>query len=442
MKITRREFVAGSLTTLGATALLPHANALAKSEVSILADKPYRGALPIAQGMTNHFSAQFTILIDAKKIYGYQAISSTGQVLPLHVYRREARTFNAWGVEKLMVTDLQIGQNYTLNVIDPSGKVIDQRTFRALDLNASKARFAIASCMNDFYSGLREEMWDQLALTNPDFVLLLGDTCYSDNDNDDGDEKGYWSRYVETRTTISHFRHKKLVPTLAIWDDHDFGGNNYDTTFREKPMMKEMFEIFWDNTPTEGLTDGPGVAKAFTAAGQRFFLMDGRYYRTPTNVNRPQQWGDEQETWLFDQLGRNDSPAWLMNGSQFFGGYLKKDAFEYWHGQNLKDICAELKKFEAPVVFAGGDVHFSEIMELEPELLGYKTYEFTSSSIHSHSIPGLHLRKKNKRRLDASSAKQFMLFEATNTSAGWKIEAKSLGKKLKQYLHETVTIRR
>src|SRR5690606_4749984 len=142
---------------------------------------------------------------------------------------------------------------------------------RALDLNAAKSRFAIASCVNDVYDNLIVDMWDNLAASNPEFVMILGDTCYSDNDNDGG-EAGYWKRYVETRTLCSHFRHKKLIPTLAIWDDHDFGGNNYDSTFREKPMMKNMFEIFWENQETVGLTAGPGVSKVFSAAGQRFFL--------------------------------------------------------------------------------------------------------------------------------------------------------------------------
>ena len=132
-----------------------------------------------------------------------------------------------------------------------------------------------------------------------------------------------------------------------------------------------------------------------------------------------------------------------MNGSQFFGGYLKKDAFEFWHLDNFKDVCRELSKQEAPVVFASGDVHFTEYMRIEPEILGYPTFEIVSSAIHSTTIPFNHLRKKNPRRINANSANQFTVVATSiDNKTGWTLNAQSFKEGLYETLKETMIIKR
>lgn len=405
----------------------------------------YRGKLAIMQGLTNQSSAQFIVLTEADRQYGYIVLNSAGSALPVEITLRETRKHSKWGIEKLYVQNLKINESYRLQVIDPgTGKVADERIFTSLNTHASKGSFVLASCMKDSKEELREVMWDSVALSNPDLVFLVGDTCYADNDLPSKDEAGYWQRYCETRNLLSHFRQRRLIPTLATWDDHDFGGNNYDSSFPMKDTLKEMFHLFWGHEVSEGLSRGPGVSQVFAAFGQRFFLMDCRSFRSPRNkVTMPMQWGRIQEDFLYGELSSSKDPAWILNGSQVFGGYLKKDAFEYWQGENLKEVCRELAKVEAPIGFASGDVHFSEFMNIEPEILGYKTFEITSSSIHSTTFPGQHLREKNKRRIDATSANNFVWIEAENRGAeGWAVQAKCYGRNLRHHFTHNYTVKR
>ena len=447
MQYDRRKFLSESLTAVGAFGVL-NSN-LGKTIIEsskIRAPAPYRGAMAIMQGLTSTSSAEFIMVTESKKNYGYQVVSSDGTVtLPVRITRRETRSTSNWGIEKTYVSGLALSKSYLLRIIDPvSGKAIDERNFTALDTESPRGKYVVASCMKDSSDSLREVMWDAVNNSNPQLVILAGDTCYADNEGNDGSDADYWRRYIESRTLLSHFRQKKLIPTLATWDDHDFGGNNFDSSWEKKDMTKELFEIFWHNeVPSPLLQKGPGVAQVFSAFGQRFFMMDDRTWRSPREgVSKPVQWGEAQEEFLFEKITENNRPAMLINGSQFFGGYLKKDAFEYWQADNLKSICSQLALVEAPVVFVGGDVHFSEFMNIEPEILGYPTIEITSSSIHSTTIPFNHLRKKNKRRIDATSAHNFVLIDSSTQSAGWSLKAQSLGKDLKEYMNETFLIQR
>ncbi len=446
MDFSRRQFLAGSLLTFGAIGVSSHPlSAVAGTPVSGAEDR-YRGALPILQTLTNENSAQFTVMAEKKKKYGYQVVDSDGKTLSVSVLRREVRKFSNWAIDKLMVSGLNLGRPYLLKVIDPiSGKVIDERYFSAVELSANKGSFVIASCMKDTHTQSREIMWDAVGDSKPDYVFLIGDTCYADQGLSSQSESGYWERYAETRALLSHFRQKKLIPTLACWDDHDYGGNGYDGSFKLKDVVKELFHIFWGaEDMTQCLQCGPGVSKVFTAFGQRFFLMDSRYHRNTRSASgQSLHWGRLQEEFLFSQLSVGNAPALLLNGSQFFGSYLKKDAFEYDFEQNLKDVCREISKYEAPVAFASGDIHYSEVMALEPEILGYQSFEFTSSSIHSTTFPALHHVYKNPRRMAAVSNHNFLHFTSENMGAsGWSVKVTSFSDNLRKNFEKKVLIKR
>jgi hypothetical protein len=61
--------------------------------------------------------------------------------------------------------------------------------------------------------------------------------------------------------------------------------------------------------------------------------------------------------------------------------------------------------------FGSGDVHFSEVMEIEAAELGYPTFEIVSSSIHSYTFPGHENRFSNPRRRASTSSHNFVIFE-------------------------------
>lgn len=445
MKITRRQFITGTTVTIGAAGLLNElisVSPMTSADASV-EDSTYRGAVAILQGFTNQNSTQLTILFDKNKPVHYRVINSAGIEISHQLERREIKTYSVSAIDKISIDNLILGVRYVFQVIDEkTGKVIDERNFSGLDLGKKSTRFIVASCMKDSMTGPREVMWDRVAQVKPDFVLISGDTCYADQNND-GDEAGFWRRYCEARSKIGHFRQKNLIPTLACWDDHDFGANNGDHTFTKKNMVREIFQLFWDSEERKGLVRGPGQSLMLAGFGQRFFMLDGRYFKDRSNESNTML-GDQQEEFLFTNLENSKDPAWLLGGLMFFGGYLAgAESFEKNHADNFKQILKQLSQVEAPVSFVSGDVHFSEAMNIEPQLLGYETMEYVSSSIHSSHFPGLHLRSKNKRRIGATSSLNFMIFDCSITGrSDWNINMNCVDSRLAKQITHQKTIKR
>ena len=80
-------------------------------------------------------------------------------------------------------------------------------------------------------------------------------------------------------------KHRKLallrrVPQLAVWDDHDFGLNNYDRRHPAKEAALATFRRYWPN-PSFGTPEVPGVFFAYRYGGVDFF---GISTTTPSRV--------------------------------------------------------------------------------------------------------------------------------------------------------------
>ncbi len=424
---SRREFLRHGLFGFAGLGL---ATSLGRGARASLSPTAHDTGLPVLQGYTDESSAQFKVLVDDPSLpLEIQVNDATGTSIPVRVLSRIVNPYDRRDeVLHLEVAGLSLGVDYHLNFIDPKSRsTFDSRVFRALDLNGSKVRFAALSCMNDFFAGKQVEMWEALAQSKPDVIFLLGDTCYTDFGSD-GSASDFWRRHMETRRSLDQFRWKRLVPTLAIWDDHDFGGNNVDSN---NPLRNEALACFgalFESVPADGLEKGPGVAKIFHFRGQRFFLMDCRFFRESPGPSGASHWGIEQEEWLLAKIAESTEPAWILNGSMFFGDYMDKDSFAQKHPDQLRRILAALGKLSAPVVFVSGDVHFSEIMEIEPEVLGYKTFELVSSSMHSFTFPFHQHRFSNPRRFDSTWHHNFFVVDSMVTSrGGMEMRVRSIG---------------
>lgn len=400
--------------------------------------------LPILQGLTDETRAQFRVLVPTAKTISYRVLDSSGSEVPCDKLDRFIHPGSPRdAMEHLQASGLQIGIDYRLQAIEAAtGAVLDERLFRALDTKAASGRFAIVSCMNDWYSSSQADMWQSLAKASPSVVFFIGDSCYADVGSD-GTEGGLWRRYMETRRLLQCFKWPRLIPILAAWDDHDYGANGGDKTFRLGESMRSLFAAALGSNAQSGLHEkGPGVASVTSLFGQRFFLMDDRSFRDPVGTSNGMQWGSEQEEWLMAKIAESEEPAWIMNGSQFFGGYLDKDAFETHHIAQLKRVLQRMSKSQAPVVFASGDVHFSELMTLEPALLGYQTYELTSSSMHSLNLPWQTIRYTNPRRITSTGKHNFLLVESSGDRSGLDIRVTSLGAGRAEYFKESLAVHR
>ncbi len=375
--------------------------------------------IPILQGATTPTTAQFSLLVlDDPRIRLEIAYVDGSPAFPSIRLSHARHDGSRWIAIRAKVTGLEPGRDAVLRVFDAGGKLLDSRVFATLkDVAPAALRFVVASCMNDAMIDDAKSMWEALETARPDYLFLTGDSVYVDS----GpwsiiDGKRIWRRYVETRMALGLYRWKRLVPTIVTWDDHDFGKNDKDSRWGMKDVSRAVFDAMYAQDATDDglVSEGPGIARGVSVYGHRFLLTDGRSFRSGRWAREKNEtfWGVEQDRWMDDVLRSSDQPLWLMNGTQFFGGYRGglTWSFEGNHAHRFRDFIDRMRRIEAPVILCSGDVHFSEVQEIEPEIFGYGTYEITSSAMHSftRSLP-----EGSARRMAATNFYNFCLIEAT-----------------------------
>lgn len=400
------------------------AGAAVKSSLSLAFDHTLFKESPkvgfsILQGMTDETTAQFTVVLP--KGTGYTIVTSAPRTEVTRIHEVESSNFCVWGFK---VEGLNLGQAYSLQILDPAGDIKDQREFSALDLSPRQVRLGIVSCAMDHLH--RDDIWREFEKQKPDLALFIGDNVYLDrralNDKVDvPDPQLIWDRYVAARQRLAFYFQKRLTPTLAIWDDHDFGGNNSLKSFPYVKETTDAFNAFFAQEARPSLVEGPGIARKLSAFGGDLFMLDGRSFRSEPKAVGGSMFGDAQMKWVQEQL--KPKGTLLLNGSVFFGGYGDFESHEGDFPADFKHFLSIVRASGARAAFASGDVHFSEIMDIESEILGYPTFELVSSSIHSLTLPGHHERYQNPRRRDADSSHNFVIFDGEFSDQGIKGEA-------------------
>ncbi len=253
---------------------------------------------------------------------------------------------------------------------------------------ADLPRFSVAftSCMNPIRTPV-QPIWAQVAAYRPNVLLLIGDNNYmpmQPGAYEAGEPVvryalGRYHRYLRDveglRTVLA------TTPTYAIWDDHDFGPNNSDRTFRWRDLTLELFRRYWPN-PGAGLEGTPGVFHSFRIADAEFFMLDDRYYRDPNEApDRRTMFGDRQMQWLRDGLKASTARfKVIVNGNALT--IDRHDGGEYWarYGTERTDFLNWMvgERIEG-VFFLSGDWHVGSLSRLEwPG--GYPLFELISSN--------------------------------------------------------------
>jgi len=381
------------------------------------------GALPILQGPSDATSASFLIQHATDRRLHMRAFGPFNEELTAAVLERFDVPGQAVSVSEVLVAGLVPGVTYRLRVLDDGDRIVDSRRFRSLETSRKNLRFAVGSCMHDRFADAGAPVWTAMADGRFDAVFLVGDTVYADQGNWGQEESGYARRYAEARDRLAWFRMPFLTPTFATWDDHDFGVNNGDKSFTRGAFTKSLFRRYFGSIDNAAWTKAHGVGSVLRAGGQRFFLLDDRTWRDARNVTGGRHLGDAQREWLIAELAKSREPAWLLNGSQFFGAYQGFESYEADHPDDFKDLLATLSKLEAPVAFVGGDIHISEVMKVEPATLGYATFELTASSMHSFAVPFMDARVSNPRRLASEWRYNFLAVES-RVGATWNVDVR------------------
>lgn len=391
-----------------------------------------RRTMSILQGATDESNTQFSIVSHNSEEFQVRAVGPYGELIFPDRTESLTRAGQDYYITKVFFSSLEPRKDYRLEVARiQTGELIDQRSFRTLTVENDSVRFAICSCMDQ--DNHKPEIWASLLAAKPDVIFFIGDHVYADRGAGSGgaDPDHLWEKFSEARQTLEIFHLPQLIPIIATWDDHDFGLN--DTDSLSYPYVAESqinFSQFFAQDPTycRYLNRGPGVSSSIDLGSQRFLLMDDRSFRLEKGSrDRYAHWGKDQEEWALNLIRTSKGPTWLMNGSQIFPSVFWKESLSGSHPVQYRGFLDELRRSLSSVIFCSGDVHYSEISRLEKDLLGYETYEITSSSIHSRSFPGVPGLVPNKRRIASTSSRNFNLIESRAAGLNADLTVQCLG---------------
>ncbi|MCP4046966.1 MAG: alkaline phosphatase family protein [Gammaproteobacteria bacterium] len=246
---------------------------------------------------------------------------------------------------------------------------------------------AFSSCM--FPAGVPvQPIWEQIGSYRPDALMLIGDNNYMPN------HAAAYETDVDTITYALQRYHRYLrdvpglrsliatTPTYGIWDDHDYGPNNSDRTFKWRELTLDLFKKYYPN-PTAGTADTPGIFTSLKIGDAEFFLLDDRYYRDPNNSpGRKAMFGAAQMDWLKSSLMESSATfKVVVNGGTMLVDRL--GAGEQWanFGNERDDFLEWLSAKEITgVFFVVGDWHVGTMSRLHRPQDKYPLYELLTSN--------------------------------------------------------------
>jgi alkaline phosphatase D len=237
-------------------------------------------------------------------------------------------------------------------------------------------RMAITSCM---HIKRAQRSWNLLLAEQPDLHLTVGDTHYADTT----DPTIQLQHHVAYRRKKEFANVLRQVPTYAIWDDHDYGPNNSDGTAEGKEFSLAGWKQAWPN-PASGTPDTPGAFFKFSRGDVDFFVVDGRYHRSPNELpdnDKKRMMGDAQFEWLLNGL-KNSKAKFKIIASGSVLHHSKVDGWRIFTFSRHRLFDAIKKNKISGVMYIGGDMHRSLVWQHhESDRVGYPIIEIMSSGI-------------------------------------------------------------
>lgn len=414
-QLGRRQFLRG----LAATPLMLTFGSSSSAEESDPSLQKNR-RVPMLQGFTDESEALLVVL--GNPGWSFKALS--GNHVQIHVIKTQNISNTNYVLYRLQISGLSTISYSPIGIYDANNVLLDTRSLKGVDLEMRSPRIAVASCSNYRKLDFQEAMYNQVQRQSPDMIYFIGDIVYSNSRvssvvGTPEDPSTALERYVITWNTVNMYQLEPLIPTVAVWDDHDFGTNNGGADHPHKVVMKEMFRSFYP-LPAQHhrVLTGPGVSFRLRAFGIDSYFMDGRSFFEKKRT----MWGDSQQTWFTQDFNSSANPAWIMNGIQFFKYFFTVESLEKSAEPSLRLLQQILRAKKKPVVLVSGDVHCSQIQEIPSSVFGFKTYEITSSGIHSSSAGKTMYRKDDQNQLFYYGDENFLIIQPTLQSAAMDLD--------------------
>jgi alkaline phosphatase D len=315
----------------------------------------------------------------------------------------------------MAITDLKPDTRYFYELVS-RGSASARHTFKTAPANGAKFRVAFGSCAGQ----PGQTVFRAVRATKADVLLMLGDNVYANAS--------------ELTTLRSYYRKSRAdpdfaaviadTPTWAIWDDHDFLGNDLDGTAPGKENALAAFREYWANGNASTTTQR-GIWHRFTWGNVEFFMLDDRYHR---NVNKGSMLGPAQRRWLFDNLLQSTAMFKVIASGSTWNTQKPGDSWNEFP-QERRALFRHIAAHNiAGVVLMAGDIHRGEVWRMKTEV-PYPLYEFISSPL---AMRVSDCAGENPERLGCYSGNMFSTLDVdtVSTPARLRVEMHDEGGKV------------
>ena len=188
------------------------------------------------------------------------------------------------------------------------------------------------------------------------------------------------------------------TPQSAIWDDHDYGSNNSDGSFKNKEVGIKVFQSFWPAPYQEDQQEG----NYFTLSDEhaKYYYLDDRFFKSEDFSEG--MFGAKQMDWLKEELTNSDKTFnIIISGSQMINDIGNQERFPEFKNE-FNSFFEFLNKEQIQgIIFLSGDVHYSALYQRD-DLLSYPVHEFTCSPLSSfpNKVGKKDVRYNNKHLLN------------------------------------------
>ncbi len=232
-------------------------------------------------------------------------------------------------------------------------------------------KLAFASCTK-FQDQPQQPAWDDIRNQRPDALLLLGDNIYLDHNHHQDPmalqaelRQLYTQQFgVPSFKALLNEMQARQAPVIAIYDDHDFLGNNryggdHDPALREA-ARREFIRAF---NPAQ---TGPDVYARYSLGANNLIdliVLDERFYRTrPSDAggDRNAILGTQQWDWFEQQVDQSQA-SYLVLASSTTVHTFGDESWEQYSGAFQRLVNLLGKKKGALVLT--GDVHRNAVYD-------------------------------------------------------------------------------
>lgn len=287
------------------------------------------------------------------------------------------------------LTALLPDTDYEYRLVDKNGRVLSDlhgQSFHTppADGTAYDFRVAFGSCAGEWGMDPTQPVFTAIDQLKPDCFLWLGDNVYYILPDREWEDPGLmekrWRRsrsMPSLQSLLAHTAH------YAVWDDHDFGPDNSDSTYALRDFSKELFQDYWAN-PAAGLSEKDGIYFSFTFGRVEFFMLDTRYERTPNLAEESPDkviLSDTQWQWLEDGLKNSKADFKVVaSGMQILSDYHRFETWNLFPQQRSRLLNFIREQEVGGVFFVSGDRHIGEALRVAQNN-SYDLVEFTSSPL-------------------------------------------------------------